>query len=248
MENSIKIFEKAEFGSVRVMELDGVPMFVGKDVAIILGYTNPAEAINEHTDSEDRKTLTFKAYSKTLQASLWQGNDFSDKTLINESGVYSLILASKLPAAKQFKHWVTSEVLPSIRKTGSYSLPQDYLSALKALVAAEEEKQRLAIENKIMQPKAEYFDALVDRQLLTNFRDTAKELGLKQNKFIDWLIKNKYIYRDKKNNLRPYSNYANTLFEIKEYKSLTNSTHAGVQTLITPKGRATFKLLIWKNI
>jgi prophage antirepressor-like protein len=70
MESNIKIFEKAEFGSVRVMELDGVPMFVGKDVATILGHANPAEAINEHTDSKERKTLTFKTYSKTLQASL----------------------------------------------------------------------------------------------------------------------------------------------------------------------------------
>lgn len=245
MESNIKIFEKAEFGSVRVMELDGVPMFVGKDVAIILGYAKPTDAIINHVDEEDRKLLTFKAFPEIEKASLWTGNDFSDKTLINESGVYSLILASKLPAAKQFKHWVTSEVLPAIRKTGTYSLPQDYISALEALVVAEKEKQRLAIENKAMQPKAEYFDALVDRQLLTNFRDTAKEFGMGQNEFVAWLMENKYIYRDKKKQLRPYANAAQ-LFELKEYKSGNNSTHAGVQTLITPKGRATFKLLLGK--
>lgn len=245
--NEIKIFKNEEFGEVRVTELDGEPMFVGKDVATILGYANQAEAINEHVDYDDRKVLSFKAYSKTRQAFLWQGNDFSDKTLINESGLYSLILSSKLESAKKFKHWVTSEVLPSIRKTGTYSLPTDYLSALKALVVAEEEKQRLALENEMMKPKAEYFDNLVDRQLLTNFRDTAKEFGIKQTDFINSLFEKGYIYRDKKGNIKPYSQYTPSLFELKDYKSI-DGKHVGTQTLITPKGKVTFSMLIKPEI
>lgn len=144
----------------------------------------------------------------------------------------------------KFAIWCNDRIKELLTK-GTVSLPQDYLSALKALVAAEEEKQRLAIENQKMQPKAEYFDALVDRQLLTNFRDTAKEFGMGQNEFVAWLMENKYIYRDKKKQLRPYANAAQ-LFELKEYKSGNNLNHAGVQTLITPKGRATFKLLLGK--
>lgn len=145
----------------------------------------------------------------------------------------------------EFYLWCNDRIKELLTK-GTVSLPQDYLSALKALVAAEEEKQRLASENRVMKPKAEYFDALVDRKLLTNFRDTAKELGFGQNAFIDWLFDRKFIYRDKKRQIRPYSDYANTLFEIKEFKA-SYGTHAGVQTLITPKGRETFRLLLGRD-
>lgn len=242
MSGEIKIFENKEFGNVRVLEIEGEPWFVGKDVAYALGYVDTDQSIRKHIDETDRKVLTFKASVKMTEA-LWSGNDYSNKTLINESGVYSLILSSKLPDAKKFKHWVTSEVLPSIRKTGSYSLPQDYLSALKALVVAEEERLKLSIENQEMKPKADYFDALVERQLLTNFRDAAKELGIKQNDFINWLIENKYIYRDKRGNLKPYARHTNVLFEIKDYTS-NDKSHVGSQTLITPKGKIEFKMLL----
>ncbi len=96
-----------------------------------------------------------------------------------------------------------------------------------------------------MKPKAEYFDELVDRNLLTNFRDTAKELKISQKTFIEFLLDRKYIYRDKKDKLMPYADKNNGLFEVKEYAS-RNSTHSGLQTLITPKGRETFRLLLQK--
>ena len=108
----IKIFENAEFGSVRTLEINGEPYFVGKDVAEILGYTNVNKAIQMHVDEEDKKTLDFKGFSH-FGTSLWNGNDFSNKTIINESGLYSLVLASKLPQAKAFKRWVTSGCEPS---------------------------------------------------------------------------------------------------------------------------------------
>ena len=124
--------------------------------------------------------------------------------------------------------------------------PQDYLSALKALVAKEEERLRLEADNKILKPKADYFDDLVDRNLLTNFRDFAKELNVGQKYLIEWLISNRYIYRNEKGKIKPYSKYSegdSRLFEVKEYKA-TNNSHSGTQTLITPRGRETFRLLI----
>lgn len=111
MNNNLEIFSNGEFGDVRVIMTSGCPWFVGKDVANILGYTNASKALTDHVDSEDK--LNNDSLSSLGQRGGW---------LINESGLYSLILSSKLPRAKEFKHWVTSEVLPSIRRTGSYTV------------------------------------------------------------------------------------------------------------------------------
>ena len=118
----IQVFESVDFGKVRIIEMNGEPYFVGKDVAEILGYSNINKAIQMHVDEEDKKVLDFKGFSH-FGNTLWGKNDFSNKTVINESGLYSLILSSKLPKAKEFKRWVTSEVIPSIRKTGRYAVP-----------------------------------------------------------------------------------------------------------------------------
>nr|DAR86822.1 MAG TPA: repressor domain protein [Caudoviricetes sp.] len=114
MANELQVFENPEFGTVRTIIKDGEPYFVGKDVASILGYTAERNAIAAHVDEEDKLTHHFSA----------SGQD-RKMTIINESGLYSLILSSKLPAAKKFKRWVTSEVLPSIRKTGGYNVKHD---------------------------------------------------------------------------------------------------------------------------
>lgn len=119
-------------------------------------------------------------------------------------------------------------------------LPQTYIEALKALIAAEEEKQQLQLANQSMKPKAEYFDSLVERNLLTNFRDTAKQLHIPQNTLIELLITNRYIYRDKKGTLKPYSEYTPEYFEMKDF---SYNGHAGVQTLVTPKGKEAFRLM-----
>lgn len=114
MANELQIFENADFGKVRTMVKDGEPYFVGKDVANILGYTNSRKAIGDHVDEEDKGVTK----CDTL-------GGVQELTVINESGLYSLILSSKLPTAKKFKRWVTSEVLPAIRKTGGYPVPKE---------------------------------------------------------------------------------------------------------------------------
>lgn len=247
--NKLQIFKNEEFGEVRTVELNGEPWFVGKDVAETLGYSNPRDAIAKHVDDEDRGV----AKCDTLGGS-------QDLSVINESGLYSLILSSKLENAKRFKKWVTSEVLPTIRKHDAYMTPEkleevilnpDTMIKLCTALKEEQDKNkallitnsRLVVDNQIMQPKAEYFDELVDRNLLTNFRDTAKELGVKQNDFINFLLEKKYIYRDKSGKIKPYAEKNKGLFELKEQFN-EKTSWKGTQTLITPKGRETFRLLL----
>ena len=247
--NNIEIFKNAEFGEVRTLTIDGEPYFVGKDVAEILGYANSSKALADHVDDEDK--LNNESLSSLGQRGGW---------LINESGLYSLILSSKLPTAKKFKHWITAEVIPSIRKHGAYMTEQtieqaltnpDFLIQLATQLKTEKEKNKslevkvsaLTVDNQIMQPKAEYFDELVDRNLLTNIRDTAKELKVKQKDFVNFLIEKKYLYRDKSGKLLPYAKHTETgLFELKEFIN-DKTGFSSTQTLITPKGKETFRLL-----
>ena len=113
--NELKIFENPEFGEMRSIRIDGEAWLAGKDVANILGYADPSSAVSKHVDDEDKTTLPIRQDGSNYQTNM---------TFINESGVYALVFSSKLPKAKEFKRWVTSEVLPAIRKTGSYSQPK----------------------------------------------------------------------------------------------------------------------------
>lgn len=135
--NEITVFNNDEFGSIRTLAIDGEPWFVGKDVADILRYSNPRDAISKHVDNEDKGVAKCDTPSGVQQM-----------TVINESGVYSLVFGSKLPNAKKFKHWVTGEVLPSIRKTGSYSKPMSELEILQRSInqLVEQERKLKAIE------------------------------------------------------------------------------------------------------
>lgn len=240
--SEIQVFNNPEFGEIRTMELNGEPYFVGKEVAAILGYTNPRKAIADHVDAEDKGVTKCDTLGGT-----------QDMTIINESGLYSLVLSSKLPGAKRFKRWVTSEVLPSIRRNGGYIEGQETMSAeelmAKALVVAQQTLaareariSQLTVQNTIMQPKAEYFDQLVERNTLTNFRETAKELNIPPRQFVQFLLDKKYLYRDKKGKLLPFENRNDGLFEVKECVN-AKTQWSGTQTLITPKGRETFRLL-----
>lgn len=244
--NELKVFENPAFGQVRTIEIDNEPWFVGKDVAVALGYTNTAKAVRDHVDEEDKLTERIVLSGQNREV-----------IFINESGLYSLILSSKLPTAKDFKRWVTKEVIPSIRKTGGYQMPTTpeqriaaaLIDAQRILAEYEEKNQVLAMENSalavdkaIMQPKADYFDELVERNLLTNFRETANQLHVGQNELISFLLSHKYLYRDKKGKLMPYAGKNDGLFEVKECIN-EKTGWSGTQTLVTPKGRETFRLL-----
>lgn len=158
-----------------------------------------------------------------------------------------MIFNSKLDSAKNFKKWVTSDVLTSIRKNGGYIQNQEELTpeqiVAKALVVANQiiaEKEAKITE---MEPKAEYFDNLVDSRLLTTFRDTAKELHIPPKDFTQWLVNNGYVYRDRHKMLKPYEKHRkNGLFQMKDFS--TPFGYSNVQTYITVKGKETFRLLI----
>lgn len=234
--NNILQFNNKEFGELTVIEKDGEFFFLGKEVAEKLGYSNTRDALARHVDIVDRADV-----------GIHDGRQMRSMTAINESGLYSLILSSKLPSAKRFKHWVTKEVLPSIRKNGGYIAGQEKLTneeiLAKAMLVAnnviEEKNQKI----KELEPKANYYDHLVDKNLLTNFRNTAKQLNIPQKAFIDFLLANDFVYRDKHQRLLPYSRKNKGYFEVKEWIS-EDGRLVGIQTLITPKGRNYFLVLL----
>lgn len=240
--NELKIFSNPDFGTIRTIEQNGEPWFVGKDVAEVLGYSDTAQAIRKHVEEEDKGVveMTTPGGKQPL-------------TVINESGLYSLILSSKLPTAKKFKRWVTAEVLPAIRKNGGYIAGQEHMSdeelMAKALLMAQKtiadrdaRISALQVEVAVAQPKAAYFDELVDRNLLTGIRETAKELGIKQKVFVDFLLNKKYLHRSKSGKLTPTAGRGDGLFEMKECFN-EKTSWAGTQVMVTPKGRETFRLL-----
>ena len=238
MSNEIKIFENEEFGSVRTMEINGEPYFVGKDVAEILGYANTSKALIDHVDDEDK--LNNETLSSLGQRGGW---------LINESGLYSLILSSKLPNAKKFKRWVTSDVLPAIRKTGSYSIqskPDSYTiedPAARARRWAEEYEEKKALEAKIEEQKplveyAEHIQASKDVIDMKSMAKLASKNGIKigRNKLFSFLRDRKILDRE---NI-PYANYMDKeWFQVVESPYTFNNGDVKIirTTLVSPKGQ-----------
>ena len=202
--NELRIFQNTQFGNVRVaINKSEEPMFVGVDVATVLGYENPQKAIRDHVDEEDRgycKLSDIQGVNETLPPHMKAANLLT----INESGVYSLIIRSNLPAAKQFKRWITNEVLPSIRKHGAYITgetlaqmlqnPDNLIELLTALKSEKERNTALSIQNEMnarnieaMQPKVEYYDTVLQSDTLVPTEVIAAQLGIsaiKLNKFL----------------------------------------------------------------
>ena len=202
--NELQIFENADFGSVRTLMINDAPYFVGKDVAEILGYANPRKAISDHVDEGDKGVTK----CDTL-------GGIQDLTVINESGLYSLILSSKMPNAKKFKHWVTAEVLPSIRKTGGYIVGQEQLTdaelmakalmvAQKTIEARTEEVKSLKMLNAVQQqqiaelnPKATYYDLVLQCPDLISVTEIAKDYGNSAKWLNKILSENKVQYKQR---------------------------------------------------
>ena len=239
----ILTFNNSEFGEIRTIQEDDKVLFCGADIAKALGYADTAKAIKLHC-KEDGWAIcpVIDSMGREQQAKF-----------ITEGNVYRLIVHSKLPGAERFEKWVFDEVLPSIRKNGAYMTEDvlekalaspDFLIELATRLKAEKAKNaQLTVSNQIMQPKAEYFDMLVDRNLLTGIRDTAKELGIRQNDFVRFLLDKGYLFRTKKGKLRPYATYVDSgLFEMKEFVN-DKTGYTDTQTMITPKGKETFRLL-----
>lgn len=239
--NQLQIFENKEFGKIRTVEIDNEPYFVGKDVADILGYQNGSRDINRHVDEEDRQ--------KTM---LFDGNQDKETIIINESGIYSLILSSKLPTAKKFKRWVTSEVLPSIRKHGMYATdelianPDIAIAAFQALKEEREQRQLLQFEcNKQKQiigelkPKADYTDIILQSKSLVTVTQIAKDYGMSGTAMNEMLHRYGVQYKQSGQWLL-YSKYHNNGFTHSETVTITHSdgrTGTVMNTKWTQKGR-----------
>ena len=238
--NKLQIFNNPDFGEVRTLEENGRVLFCGSDVAKALGYAVPRKALFDHCKG-------------VLKRNIPTSGGIQEMSFIPESDLYRLVFSSKLPNAERFTDWVTEEVLPSIRRNGGYIAGQEQMSPEELMARAldvahniirrlESENSSLTVKNAIMAPKADYFDQLVDRNLLTNFRETAKELGVAPRTFVQFLLDKKYIYRDQKGKLLPYEGKNDGLFEVKECTN-QKTQWSGVQTMVTPKGRETFRLL-----
>lgn len=233
--SGIQIFENPEFGKVRVVDVDGEPWFVGKDVAEILGYSKARNAIAAHVDNSDKALAPIQGGCST---------GTQNTTIINESGIYSLVLSSKLPSAQKFKHWVTSEVIPSIRKHGGYIAGQNEMSDMELLSRA-----LLLVKNQLddrnrqieeMQPKVIFADAVETSStsvLIGDFAKLLKQNGIDigQTRLFEWLRNNGYLMRVKgeRRNMPTQRSMEMKLFEIKE--SVIEHKDGHLTIIRTPK-------------
>ena len=237
----IQVFENKEFGKVRTTEVNGQSYFVGKDVAEILGYTNPSKAIADHVDDEDK--LNNETLSSLGQRGGW---------LINESGLYSLILTSKLPKAKAFKRWVTFEVLPSIRRHGLYAVDEILANpdiAIKALqeLKAEREKRRslegtVAVQHQQiaeMQPKVSYYDLILQCPDLMPITTIAKDYGWSAKRLNAYLHEQGIQFKQSGIWLlyQQYAEQGYTSTKTHNYAGEDGTQHAKPHTYWTQKGR-----------
>ena len=246
--NELQIFENPEFGEIRVtINEDGEPLFVAADVCRVLEHSNVTMALERLDDDE--------------KAKLDLGLSGGLTNCVTEPGLYSLVLGSRKKEARAFKRWITHEVIPSIRKHGAYMTPQtleqallspDFLMQLAQRLKEEQQARKeaeynahlLDLDNRRMQPKADYFDALVEKNLLTSFRETAKMFHVEEKDMIRFLLDNRYLYRSQSGKLLPYATRPdNGLFEVKEAYD-PKSGWRGIQTYVTPRGRETLRLLL----
>ena len=233
--NELTVFNNDQFGEVRLVERNGEPWFVAADLCRALDISDTQSALRRLQEDEKGKDSI-----RTLGGT-------QEMLVVSEPGMYALVLGSRKAEAEAFQRWITHEVIPCIRKHGAYATADvlDQIIAdpdygIKLLKALKAEKEK----NALLKPKADYFDALVERNTLTGIRETAKELGIRPKEFTTYLLEHGYVYRDHKNKLQPAAAHVEAgLFELKECKSDKNGW-SGTQLMITPKGRETFRLLM----
>ncbi len=247
----VQVFSRPEFGAIRTLEEDnGAVLFAATDVAKALGYAKPQDAVAKHCRYSVKRGVPHpQAPDKTIEMSF-----------IPESDLYRLVFSSKLPTAEKFTDWVTSEVLPSIRRSGHYMTPAalreailnpDTVIQLAQQIKAEREKNaqltaenaKLSAANQAMQPKADYFDRQVAANQLTGLQETADGLRIPRQTFTRWLIERKYLYRDRCGKLVPDPAMNDGLFQLREYDK-NGKRISGTQTMVTPKGREAFRLML----
>ena len=245
--NELQVFTNTEFGFVRTCSMDGKPYFVGKDVAEILGYSNTRDALAKHVDEEDRGVAKFDTLG-----------GMQEFAVINESGLFSLILRSQLPKAKQFKRWVTSEVLPSIRKHGVYTVdemlkdPDVLISVLTELKKVREEKARLILESAMQKQQlaelrhnVSYYDEILQNKNTVPVTQIAKDYGMSGRKF-NTLLHDLGVQYKLRSTWLLYPEYA----ECGYTKSRTFPTEDGLRvmrTSWTQKGRLFLRELLRDN-
>lgn len=239
--NELQIFKNEEFGEVRTVTINNEPWFVGKDVAEALGYLKARNAILAHISDEDKKDAPIQGTPGGTQ----------NMIIINESGLYALIFGSKLESAKRFKHWVTSEVLPTIRKTGRYQMQTPHGKELLALAVLEAQKtiEEQNEQIKQMKPKALFADAVSASHTSILIGDLAKLLkqnGVEtgQKRLFEWMRENGYLIKRKGSdwNMPTQRSMELGLFEVKE--STVNNPDGSVKinktTKVTGKGQLYF--------
>lgn len=238
----LQIFKNAELGSVRSTMINGEPYFVGKDVAEILGYKDTSDAMRRHVDDEDKLTRCFTDSGQSREM-----------YVINESGLYSLILSSKLPTAKRFKRWVTSEVLPAIRRHGLYAVddmlnnPDALIEALQAYKAERMQRLALEAENAIqkqqlieMQPKASYYDVVLNSPDLVSITEISKDYGWSAQRMNDYLHTKGVQFKQGGRIWILYQKHAEkgyTNTKTHTYPATDGTIHTKVHTYWTQKGR-----------
>lgn len=247
MRNDIQIFNNPEFGNIRGIEIDGKPWVVGQDIAIALGYSKPRNAVASHVDEDD-------ALKQGIIDNLGREQQM---TVINESGVYALIFGSKLPKAREFKKWVTSEVLPTIREHGSYSLiPKDLPSALRAYADELERNKQLEQENAAQRmmlaeasPKVSYYDLVLQTPDVISVSKISKDYGKSPQWLNNYLNELGVQYRQGRLWLL-YQKYAEQGYT-KTKTALTSDPygkqHSTLHTYWTKKGRLFIYDLLKQN-
>ena len=237
--NELQVFTNEQFGSVRIKEIDGEPWFIAADVCKALELGNATMAL-DRLDADERTLISIEGSRNGVPVNA-----------VNEAGLYILVMGSRKECAKGFKRWIAHDVVPAIRKHGMYAKDElldnpDLLIEVATKLKEERAKRKiLEQQNAALLPKGEYYDALVDRNGLTNLRDTAKLLGVPPQAFTDALINDSYIYRTSKGEHRFYAEANKGYFTVKEF---VRHGHAGIQVLVTVKGREHFMRLYAKKL